>query len=64
LIPSNKENHNITDVWNVSSKDIIKIHEELIESENNLMMKHQGHYFDYQLIDDLFSDYSDMEKAY
>ena len=63
MTPENNGYHNITDVWNISQNDLLKIHENLIESENNLMIKNHGNYFDYQLIDDLFSDYSDKEKA-
>ena len=54
---------NITDVWNVSRNDLTIIHENLQTIENELMKKHKGKYFDYQLLDNLFPEYSDTEKA-
>lgn len=53
----------ITDIWNVSKKDLGKISEIIISIENNLHEKHKGHYFDYQLVDDFFHGHSDIEKA-
>ena len=53
----------ITDVWNISKQDLIKINENMISLENKLHEKHQGHYFDYQLVDNFFNELSDFEKA-
>lgn len=53
----------ITDVWNVSKQDLKKINETMISLENKLDKEHQGHYFDYQLVDDFFNGLSDVEKA-
>jgi hypothetical protein len=55
--------NNITDVWNISSREIQDIYENLLKLESNLMKKHKGRYFDYQLVDKMFSQYSDIEKA-
>jgi hypothetical protein len=55
--------HDITDVWNVSTDQLKKINETIISREHNLHKKYQGHYFDYQLVDDVFKDHSDFEKA-
>jgi hypothetical protein len=60
---SSSEKDNITDVWNISSREIQSIYENLLKLENNLMKKHKGRYFDYQLVDNMFPQYSDIEKA-
>jgi hypothetical protein len=53
----------ITDVWNISKQDLKKINENMILLENKLHEKHQGHYFDYQLVDNFFNELSDFDKA-
>ncbi len=53
----------ITQVWNISSKDLEKISETMISLENKLDQQYKGHYFDYQLVDDFFQGLSDAEKA-
>ena len=55
--------NNITDIWKVTSRDIKDIHKNLLSLENELMHKHKGKYFDYQLVDNLFPNLSDIEKA-
>lgn len=56
-------NSDITDVWDISKQDLKKINETIISVETRLDKKHQGHYFDYQLVDDYFQGLSDLEKA-
>ena len=60
---SKSDKQNITDVWDITTHEITNIHDELLDTENDLMKKHQGSYFDYQLLDHLFPEYSDSEKA-
>jgi len=60
---SSTEKNNISDVWKISSREIRDIYDQLLKLENNLMKKHKGKYFDYQLVDTMFSQYSDFEKA-
>ena len=60
---SSTEKNNITDVWNISSREIKDICDNLVKLESNLMKKHKGRYFDYQLVDKLFPECSDIEKA-
>ena len=57
------DNSDITDVWDISKQDLKKINETIISVETRLDKKHQGHYFDYQLVDDYFQGLSDLEKA-
>jgi hypothetical protein len=53
----------ITDVWNVSKEELMKIYEKLLYLEDNLNVEHKGQYFDYQIVEDFFPKYSDLEKA-
>jgi stress-induced morphogen len=67
MTPFDKQNStdfkDITDVWNITDSELKKINETMISLENNLQQEHQGHYFDYQLVDDFFQGLSDVEKA-
>jgi len=56
-------NSDITDVWNISKQDVQNINQKIISIESKLHEKHQGHYFDYQLVDNFFNELSDFEKA-
>lgn len=54
---------NITDIWNVDLKDLDRLKNKIHSIEKNLDKNHKGIYFDYQIIDDLFADLSDIDKA-
>ncbi len=58
-----QEFKDITDVWDVSKKELNKISEIIVSIEHELHEKHSGHYFDYQIVDDFFQGHSDIEKA-
>ena len=53
----------VTDVWDISKDQLKRINETIISLEHSLHKKYQGHYFDYQLVDDFFKGHSDLEKA-
>lgn len=57
------DDKNITDIWNVNQQDLNLLKKKIHSIEHNLDRNHNGTYFDYQIIDDLFPGLSDIEKA-
>ncbi|MFO8077678.1 MAG: hypothetical protein R6U21_03440 [Thermoplasmatota archaeon] len=57
------DDRNITDIWDVDEQDVNRLKNKIHSIEEKLDMAHKGIYFDFQIIDDLFPDLSDIEKA-
>ena len=56
-------NRDITEIWNVKKGDLKKINEKMFHVEDGLHGKHNGRYYDYQIVDGLFPKLPDIEKA-
>lgn len=57
------ENMNITDIWDVTEDDLIRVKNQIQRVEDDLDVKHKGQYCDYQIVDDLFPELTDVEKV-
>lgn len=57
------DERDITDIWDITNDDLLEIKDQLHRIDSDLDVRHGGKYYDYQIVDDLFDDLSDVQKA-